>query len=784
MMHTNSLVFAAAFVAAVAVVAPFVEGGTCDFHLTGGFVPATNISIETNTPKYITVENVLNGNMVGEAVVTFSLPYPVFVSNASDNLMLYSNKGIEVTNTISEAVAIVVVNVMKEKNTEYTFKGECVKPDEASNYAMLDVVLSISGSVGESCMLSGLSTSSVPYTGVGHSTSLVTTVVGSKASEINVSSGGCTIESMWMSGRLALNCDIKGCVSCNPSQSQCERCFNALNHGSPNMVFATGSLFLQGDECVAMCSDDRFFNSTSLTCQSLNQCNDNTEYESSAPTATSNRVCLPVSQCKNGTYELVAATTTTDTLCVNSPDCKGVLLTDRIPHVCQPQCPQGQTWNEDTSTCDLCANEQYEMGGVCVDCPEGFRDHDLLPTTSCIQKDCANNEIVSGSDCVNCGAGHEYAPGYHGSCNDVKCPLGTYDHDKDPTTPCVTCQVGFEVVFDGAAAIGCDACVGTLTDDDLSSTSPCVDCEKPVIAHTGSCEEVTCPENTELVIGVCLPTCNVGQEYDSTTGECRECPTDTFSLGVHQPRCLPYSSCSPVDGNFEIHSGTATSDTVCQQCRVGCDCTPQGEANCEADVASSAVVTSASSNNIVVFAIIGAIICIILIVVAILLVRRKNKEEQNKKAPSHLAPVPPTPTTNSYENSGDMIVYDSIDTRVPPPQQQESIYDSVDDSQRYQSNIPAGMDVYGRTGPVDPSALYSVPVKKKQLHPDGLLYADIAHVKKEMGQQEVIHGDPVEETTYATVNTALTLKREQDDIEQEEQQQSLYSHLPNTTEDC
>jgi Ca2+-binding EF-hand superfamily protein len=119
-------------------------------------------------------------------------------------------------------------------------------------------------------------------------------------------------------------------------------------------------------------------------------------------------------------YETVAPTSTTDRKCANATHCPEgkfawKLPTDTMNTKCR-SCPSGS----------YIANPSgFQPHTQCARCDPGFADLDTDASTPCTE--CPNGRFRLGLGHISCTA----------------CAANTYDNDTEPVTVCITCEVGY-----------------------------------------------------------------------------------------------------------------------------------------------------------------------------------------------------------------------------------------------------------------------------------------------------------------------------------------------------
>ena len=209
-----------------------------------------------------------------------------------------------------------------------------------------------------------------------------------------------------MLDRVCAQCDVGQFDHDNDADTQCIECRGDCVPGETETRRCSAQTDRVCESCAAGFFDDD--NDPTTPCQSCRRPCGPGEDESQACTATTNRRC---DGCEDGEY-----------------------LNDGLCEVCS-ECGVGTTL---TSACTT-SNDS-----VCTPCADGFFDADasaLTPCIACSQAcDSEQTEVVgctAATDrvCSGCRAGEMYDESE--VC--VACPLGTFDHDSDANTPCVTC---------------------------------------------------------------------------------------------------------------------------------------------------------------------------------------------------------------------------------------------------------------------------------------------------------------------------------------------------------
>jgi hypothetical protein len=326
------------------------------------------------------------------------------------------------------------------------------------------------------------------------------------------------------------------------------------------------------------------------TCTDVTKCT-NDEFESAAPTATSDRVCAPcdeactycdgpsaadclacpagsylspggcleLSTCGTGQYQATAPTATTDRVC---------------------------------ATCTICTGTEYEVV-ACAD-GDGAADRVCAPLTECGLGQYQSTAPTATSDrvCATCAVCNA------GQYERVACADGNAPQDR-VCTPLTSCTAG---QYESAAPTattdrGCSACA-TCSASQYESAA-CADgnaaqnraCAPLTHCGTGHYESVAPTATTDRVCSECVMICGAGM-YEAaacangdapqdrvcatcdglcvncngpTSAECTACGPGFYHDGGS---CVPLTPCG--EGQYESVAPTSTSDRVCSPCAPEC----------------------------------------------------------------------------------------------------------------------------------------------------------------------------------------------------------------------
>eukprot|EP00054_Salpingoeca_dolichothecata_P030336 m.246031 g.246031 ORF g.246031 m.246031 type:complete len:3452 (-) comp26641_c0_seq2:27-10382(-) len=298
------------------------------------------------------------------------------------------------------------------------------------------------------------------------------------------------------------------------------------------------------------------------------------------PTSTSDRMCAscPEQTFKSSTSLAMCASCTTscaagfflatpceptvDAACIACPlgTFSNPSNMTAVATSCQPitsGCPTGQylsdvgsaTFDSTCSACKTCPPGYYKIGG-CIH----NQDTECLPclsscprTNEILVGECQSDALV-GPRCVKCS----------GACASCR---GTGSND------CLTCIASFHL-HEGH-------CISVCPNGKYSINGTCTSCHHTCAECTGPASDqcIACRPGTFLYNNTCLSSCAVldGFYADVELGlcrQCRVCTPGTFeskTCGIFQDAiCTTWTSCNNFE--YELASGTATSDRRCSKC--------------------------------------------------------------------------------------------------------------------------------------------------------------------------------------------------------------------------
>ena len=322
-------------------------------------------------------------------------------------------------------------------------------------------------------------------------------------------------------------------------------------------------------------------------CHTYTVCDDATEYESTFATATSDRLCLPLTTCGDEQWETKAAGAHHDRECAEWTVCttqewQSVAPGTHNDRECRPQtaCPKGyrellaptsssnrvcvpcgagrfSAFVGNNAQCEACAPGQHQ--------PRDGRDACLPCAIGTVQDEGAQ------ATCKDCTAGQFQARHGQELCED--CASGTYQ-DSTRAGSCklcdMRCPAGSEHTGCHGDAGTCNACpAGTYKPAD--SSAQCMACPAGQIAPNAGASQCTpCPsgtyqEQTKATSCVnCNYHCEAGEQHTgcagASPGTCEKC-----AAGHHKaaPGSLMCAQCAP--GRFHELAGQSS----CKDCDVG-----------------------------------------------------------------------------------------------------------------------------------------------------------------------------------------------------------------------
>lgn len=254
--------------------------------------------------------------------------------------------------------------------------------------------------------------------------------------------------------------------------------------------------------------------------------------------------CQPWQTCKPGAYIATAGTDTTDRVCQACPS--GTFSDAPDVELCQAwrDCTAGEyvaVPGTDTldQVCAVCAAGTFsasENTSECQplsECPAGSQLSQASPTTD---RDRVCEACSVGSHCRG------------GKAPAVPCAPGSWDHDQDPATACVS-QTGC-LAGEAVSAAGddhTDRSCETCSDGTFSTTENAARCDPWSNCGPGTLVESTGTTTTDRV--------------------CIACDGMHYSDAENLTACVPRGSCAA--GSEQTDPGSATAPVACAACTPG-----------------------------------------------------------------------------------------------------------------------------------------------------------------------------------------------------------------------
>eukprot|EP00043_Microstomoeca_roanoka_P015821 m.158745 g.158745 ORF g.158745 m.158745 type:complete len:1646 (-) comp16337_c1_seq1:113-5050(-) len=255
-----------------------------------------------------------------------------------------------------------------------------------------------------------------------------------------------------------------------------------------------------------------------LSCKRATQC-DGDQYQAQNVTATSDRLCLAITECLENEWERVAPTLTSDREC-----------TDAVQY---------------------CAEYSAASDKICRRC---FRGYYLPSASTCVV--CPRGSVCDGLQITACQRGNYQDEEGQSSCK--VCPPGTYA-DRSGYAECLSC--------DGAAyqpRSGQSSCVGMQ--QGFYGILNLTLIEEYDSFEVGFVAEASCPAGSRCVNGEQM-ICEAGTYSAGQAHECTPCGPEGYSLSSGSASCLPipagWYGDGPEDNVF----------SVIQACPAGSFCT-------------------------------------------------------------------------------------------------------------------------------------------------------------------------------------------------------------------
>ena len=390
-------------------------------------------------------------------------------------------------------------------------------------------------------------------------------------------------------GAYGLMCSAGKCVSCSPG-TICPTCpsstpiWNGVScTGSPGKYW-NGSSFVN---CLATCTGGTY-ESTACTATTNRVCSPcrascgSGTYETTACTSISNRVCTPCSESLSGQFVSAACTSTTNTQFTPVTCPSGSTATSFDPgsssrigsKTCTPDVPPTII-----PTGQACPAGQSIVNGVCNACPSGYGYNSL--TKSCYGLlDCAppctagtyestactqTTDRVCSPCRAACAAGTQEITACTPTTNrECTCPVGQYKVNG----VCTQCPAG-QYMLNGVCT-SCRASCGSGTYESTACTPTtnrvCSPCSTTACA-SGTFQSSACTSTADRVCTPCGAPCAAGlyQVSACTTTADRVCAGCSGTCG---------------SGTYQTTACTSTTDRVCTACTTCSGSTPYQSAAC------------------------------------------------------------------------------------------------------------------------------------------------------------------------------------------------------------
>jgi len=270
-------------------------------------------------------------------------------------------------------------------------------------------------------------------------------------------------------------------------------------------------------------------------------CRRSSEYESKAPTSTSDRECQGAGSCTNGAL---------------------IAQADRTQANHCAKCNAG--YKLSSKACLACQAGKFTSSlsskSICHSCPAGKTS--AQGAASCTN--CAAGKIssVGTNPCASCAQG-KYASA--GSTVCTSCPQNYYDGDKNPATACTACSAG--KLTTGTGNTVCNAWGGQCTQGSLIAESL-----RRQTNHCGSCNSGYRLQNRVCVAwgGSCSNGNLIGQSSRTKQNHCASCNSGYFLTGT---TCTLWNTCS--SNEYETQTPSGTRDRTCGSHAAQCNANNQ-----------------------------------------------------------------------------------------------------------------------------------------------------------------------------------------------------------------
>lgn len=308
------------------------------------------------------------------------------------------------------------------------------------------------------------------------------------------------------------------------------------------------------------CGAGRFAAADAENCAPHTECSSSTEYESVAPTPTSNRECAAVTaECPSGQSETVAPTSTSDrgcaeTVCTARTDDEYRSFGCIVP-------------NPDATTFSGLGTVSSATGYSCtVVCSYGF---------FALDSECVEDYHVQGGTCAPCSLGTHNAAGD--------------DFYNSPNTTCDdnVCTQKTNAEWIG---LGCSNVSNAISDDDAAASVTVTDLGGYKPAEGYATCAITCPDNDGdfEVTATCAAETHYTHSVATAAQVCtevRECAAETqYESAAPTPtsdRGCTAVTAECIVGQYESAAATPTSDRGCKACTTfGAECTECSVSGC------------------------------------------------------------------------------------------------------------------------------------------------------------------------------------------------------------
>jgi hypothetical protein len=290
-----------------------------------------------------------------------------------------------------------------------------------------------------------------------------------------------------------------------------------------------------------------------------------------------NGSCFPCSSCSSSQYQLTACSALSNTVCLSTRICQAglefetaapTLTSNRDCRTCRTNCPAG-TQPDPAFPCGPFADRQ------CTPCADGtFKLTTTLESCTPCTTRCGSGQFISGQCtsqsspvCTNCTS----------SCPADSYLTGTCGGSSNPTcTPCVTCTPGLEYETTACTLTSnraCAACTQSCpTGQYLSGT--CSAQSSPTCLF---CTQASSCASNQFLAGICSGSFNTF--CSNCAASCRTCATNALQCtSCNAGTFLKGLSCVSNCGTSMFGDNTTG---LCAECAVSClTCTSPSPSSC------------------------------------------------------------------------------------------------------------------------------------------------------------------------------------------------------------